>query len=560
MESYIGQVRDVTAYNVGADVAADVAAGATVVPVFDTLDLPVGVGELRLPDGSVVTASGITDDSITLAAPLPVALAEMDRVEVPAALEHVATVDVDGRSMTARVQHTLVASLRSGVRVDEDAETVRIERSGTTFLVVEVLNRDRVDTWGDPDGVATQLSSRGAEFFTLGPSGRYRATSLGSGEDRLGVFNAEGQIIGGVTAEGEIVGQYGTIAGDLAVGGVPLMGRLWDNSPGAPQGWMERFAAGDVASVTFYDNSGPHPTATEMGYVKIGFTARAGRSYWVEFTAQIFSGKAGSAIRSRLRYVTGSAEPTVTSTLLSEDTSPAAYGSLTRMTCTTKGHMVFTEDTLVKVMYSFEGLGDAVPEITEGVFEVFDRGPQGNYSGGTYTTGREATPPPTVREYVSTWATSGFRVYDETGQPTGGDQIHQWSWTDGDRVYSAVAFDGAAMSGAHAGETVTTATAGATISRAEVFLANVSWLGGDSGTAALGKGGAPSLPATLAPQASVFPKMPVGAGLWVDVPPSWFSDTNRVVTLGDVDGGVTGGYFMGDADEFPPLVRLTYLK
>ena len=142
-----------------------------------------------------------------------------------------------------------------------------------------------------------------------------------------------------------------------------------------------------------------------------------------------------------------------------------------------------------------------------------------------------------------------------------GEPVRQWSWTDGSRVSTALAFDGAAVSGEHVGQTMTDATNGATLIKAEVFLANTSWFGLDSGTAALGKGGYASLPPTLPnPQATVEAHgWPTGAGQWVQVPTSWFSDTNRVVTLGDADGGVMGGWFMGPGDDFPPQVRLTYL-
>ena len=194
-------------------------------------------------------------------------------------------------------------------------------------------------------------------------------------------------------------------------------------------------------------------------------------------------------------------------------------------------------------------------------FTVEDKGPQGTYGGGTYTTGRETTPPPTVREYTSTWTATGFRVYDETTQPvTGATEPRQYGDPTGRRDYTAILFDGAATHGSHAGETMTSATTGATITKAEVFLANTSWGGGDSGYIALGKGSLTALPPTLAPQATVQPSVPTGAGVWVEVPTYWFSDTNRVVTLGDVDGGVQGGWFMGPADQMPPQVRLTYTK
>lgn len=561
-----GQLVSVTRAPAGVEVLSAVAAGALTVPVLSALDVDEDGGALLLlPDGSTVAVASADHEAatVTLADPLPVPLGEGDWLTVPGALEVVATVSVDGEPIEGiTVPHKLRALLPDRFEQLGDGVTVLFDVDSAGGLsLTDVLDSPPIEVWGDPDGAAAEMSNDGLSFYMMGPNGRWEATRLGSGRDRLGVFNAEGQAVAGVSADGGLVGQSGVIAGDLSVGGVPLLGRLWDNSPGRSQGWLERFSAGDVATTPFTASRGPFTTATEMGYCKVGFTARAGRSYRVGFTAQVFSGLAGAAVRSRLRYTTGGTEPTVTSTLLSEDTSGAAYSPTTRMTCQTQARLTVPVDTTIVVMYSVEGLGGATPQVGGGIFEIQDMGPQGTYGGGTYTTGREATPPATVREYASTWNATDFRVYDESGQPVpDATEPRQYGVPAGRRDYTAILFDGAATYGSHAGETVTSATTGATITKAEVFLANTSWGGLDSGRIALGKGSLAALPPTLAPQATVHPSVPTGAGAWIEVPASWFSDTNRVVTLGDVDGGIGGGWFMGPDDEFPPQARLTFIS
>ena len=560
-----GVVLSVDVKSAGVDVRADAAIGDVTVLGVDSINLPRGGGALQLPSGAVVAyvAADHEEDAVTLAGPLTEALLEGDRLlllPIRSATQAAVQMDDGGAPVPVGVPHTMKASMPVGVRQAGEHVTVEVRDDGQ-FWLVDVDDRPKFLSFGNPDGVATELSDEAVRFYTVGPEGRYVATKLGSGDDRLAVGNAEGQIVAGISADGGVVAQSGVIAGDLSVGGVPLLGRLWDNSPGMPVGWLERFAAGDVATASFGEEGGPYATGTEMGYVKVGFTARAGRSYRMAFTAQAFPGTTDSAVRSRLRYTVGGVEPTVTSTLLSEDTSGTAYTGGARMTCSTAARLTVPVDTTVIVMYTFEGLGGATPRVVSGVFEVQDLGPQGTYSGGTYTTGRESTPPKTVREYVSTWTATGWAVYDESEQPAASAmQPRQYGDPDGRRDYAAIAFDGGATSGAHVGDTITTAKTGATLTKAEIFLANTSWGGGNDGVIDLGKGSAATLPLTLAPTPTVQPRVPTGAGVWIEVPVSWFSGANRVVTLGNVAGGTTGGWFMGHEDEFPPQARLTYTR
>ena len=457
--------------------------------------------------------------------------------------------------MPARVPHGLQPSMPVGVRAD-GGEVVDVEqREDGRFWLREVHDQPPHEVWGDPDGSAAEMRPSGLSFYTVGPSGRYEATRLGSGEDRLGVFNADGEVVGGVTADGSLVGQSGVISGDLSVGGVPLMGRLWDNSVGAPTGWLERLAAGLVVNASFPDGAPERPPAELWGYAKIGFTARAGRAYKIRAEQQFQPITSGSVF-VRMLYSTDGSEPTVDTAQQIGEAVRSAAGD----TVAVERLFMSPVDAPVIVLV-VNSSTTQVHRVLRAVVTVEDLGPQGSYGGGTYTTGRETTPPPTVREYTSTWTATGFRVYDETTQPvTGATEPRQYGDPGGRRDYTAILFDGAATHGSHAGDTMTSATTGATITKAEVFLANTSWGGGDSGHIALGKGSLAALPPTLAPQATVQPSVPTGAGVWIEVPTSWFSDTNRVVTLGDVDGGVQGGWFMGPADQMPPQVRLTYTR
>lgn len=559
-----GRVLSVEQVRAGVDVLEAADAGDSLIVGRDAIDLATSGGSLVLPSGSVVGFAAVDYDSdvVTLTEPLPESLAVDDRLILVSPRSYtVAVVELagGGEVVPVRVPHTMQQALPVGVRdVLAAPEVVEVvTREDGSFWVRDVLNRPALEVWGDPDGNAAEMRETGLSFYTLGPNGRYEATRLGSGQDRLGMFNAEGQIVGGVTADGRVVGQSGAIAGDLSVGGTPLLGRLWDNSPGAPQGWFERFSAGHVVTVPFGTMGPERPSGEGWGYAKVAFTARAGRSYSVRAEQTILT--SGTFINSSLRATTDGSEPTISSAKLGDVFIAVPGGGVAAPVF----ERIFTSatDTEVIVMVANTSFGGA-HTVVRATISVSDMGPQGTYGGGTYTTGRETTPPPTVREYTSTWTCSGYGVFDETGQPMTGEPVRQWSWTDGARVHTALGFTAGATAGEHVGQTITDATAGATLIKAEVFLANTSWFGLDSGTAALGKGGFTDVPPTLPnPQATVEAHgWPTGAGQWVQVPVSWFSDTNRVVTLGDADGGVMGGWFMGPGDDFPPQVRLTYSR
>lgn len=568
-----GKVLAVTTRPVGAEVSQ--ASTGVLVRVRDASMFDVTGGTLAFNgvEYPYVAAdpNDAAGDSLTLAAPLTVE--EGDRLAlVPVKQEVVATVRVwdDGEPVPAVVPLTLRKRIPEGVRDDPaTAETVIVDLDAGSPTVVDIVGDDgNVKTeWqiveggafiaGDPDGVAAEMRADGLSLYAMGPGGRYQTTTLGSGQDRLGVFNAEGQVTGGVTADGDIVGQSGAIAGDLSVGGTPLMGRLWDNSPGAPVGWFERFSAGHVVMAPFEGGAAERPADEAWGYAKVGFTARAGRSYSIRVEQALFS--AGTYVQTYIRATTDGSEPTI----FSDPVGDPAYGVPAGGAVSLTIERLFTSPTDVEVVAMVSNVSfDAPHTMVRATITVEDKGPQGVYGGGTYTTGRETTPPPTVREYTATWTCSDYGVFDESAQPMPGEPVRQWSWTDGARVSTALAFTGLAVSGEHAGQSMTDATAGATLLKAEVFLANTSWFGLNSGTAALGKGGFADVPLTLPnPQATVEAHgWPTGAGQWVQVPTSWFSDTNRVVTLGDADGGVMGGWFMGPADDFPPQVRLTYSR
>ena len=559
-----GRVLSVETVTAGADVLEPAPVGATSVVLVDAVDLDEAGGEVVLPSGQVVayTSVDLDGDVVTFAEPLPVALEASDRLSVtPVSSFTRAVVELSdgGEVVPVRVPHGLQPSMPVGVRTD-GGEVVDVEqREDGRFWLREVHDQPPHEVWGDPDGSAAEMRPSGLSFYTVGPSGRYEATRLGSGEDRLGVFNAAGEVVGGVTADGSLVGQSGVISGDLSVGGVPLMGRLWDNSPGAPTGWLERFAAGRVVVAEFPDSGPTRPASEWWGFAKVAFLARAGRSYSIQVTERIFT-VGSTVVGTDLLHEVGGVEPTISSPPIG-NWAPNSAPVAGDVAAPSFGRdYVAATDTLVTVMVVNRSIGGA-HAVIRGVIEVQDLGPQGSYGGGTYTTGREATPPPTVREHTTTWTATGFRVYDETTQPvTGATEPRQYGDPTGRRDYTAILFDGAATHGSHAGDTMTSATTGATITKAEVFLANTSWGGGDSGYIALGKGSLTALPPTLAPQATVQPSVPTGAGVWIEVPTSWFSDTNRVVTLGDVDGGVQGGWFMGPADQMPPQARLTYTR
>ncbi|WP_114202856.1 hypothetical protein [Janibacter anophelis] len=576
-ETYIGQVRDVTPHAVGADVAEPTPAGASAVPVFDTLDLPEGPTSLRLPDGSLVGAAGIAETSVLLAVPLPVALEAMDRLEVPSAREHVAVVDVDGEPMPARVEHTLVASLPIGVRGgDMLSETVRIERDGSGFLVVEVLDKVRVDIWGDPSGRAVEVDQDGIVIYDVGAEGeRFVSSSLGGfGADALLLTNELGKTLAGFTSDGFVVAQGGSFADDVSIAGTPLVGE---------DGWLDSRTMGAVAHGELDHTTAYTEAGWERGYGALGASLAGGRLYSVEAYGSVALEDWNALARMRLRYSWDDVTPTVdASAVMNQGTSDTPtthsnHGSLERYFYV-RGLLHSDVDRNVNILLTYQGRGSRASG-RGAVILVNDLGPRSSIVGtgvpssggrGASSGGTQEPPTSTKKTYVSTWRASQSGTYLGNGtrrstSAASGDLVQGYYSGLGSQRGGAV-FEDTASDG-EVGKTQTQALSGAQLVKAELYLYCSHTWNSSGGTVMLGPLGSHGLPSTLSSSqvgsSANGGKIKAGEARWFSIPVSWFGGSNGGVVIGN---GTTQNmeYYVrlnGHTDDptwHRPRLRLTY--
>ena len=180
--------------------------------------------------------------------------------------------------------------------------------------------------------------------------------------------------------------------------------------------------------------------------------------------------------------------------------------------------------------------------------------------------------------YSTTWTASASRRYYKDGSPVAGSdgEVATWGW-HGDPIdfqSTAIVFGGGATDStdpAEIGKTLDDARTGATVTRARVYLRNKSFYAEEAGELGLSKLNDSTLPASMIANADQHAgPLDAGAGVWKDVPTSWFTDGNVGVALGDSDGWFLDGdgadvpllpaVFHGVSDEEPPLLQLDYTR
>ena len=171
-----GRVLNVTAIDLGDEIAVAAAAGATVMEVGDVADFDEAGGWLEV-NGEVVAYTGIDDDTatISLATPLAGAVAEYDTVTLISAVgrpvrEWSADIVLDdqegGDSIAAALSHTLVDKLPQGVR-EGAGESVTWRREGSDVIVTGVLGEvPTTDTSFFDNPAATGILNAPAEIPT----------------------------------------------------------------------------------------------------------------------------------------------------------------------------------------------------------------------------------------------------------------------------------------------------------------------------------------------------------------------------------------------------------
>lgn len=417
---------------------------------------------------------------------------------------------------------------------------------------------------GDPMGRAGELDDEGLTFYDVDPDGqRYASSSLGGpGADQLSMLDPAGNIIAGFTEDGQVVGTGLSVTGDAYIDGRPLVGSVDE------LGLLDERARGVVARQAFATSSPKRTDGLEYGYGVVSFRALGRRLYRIVTNAHLQPGTTTGVLRCRHRVATGGNAAMVTSEEDGIFTTGPGYSSNTAMSVSVESFVGYAEDTDVEFLFTYQGLNNGQPTCVSAEMYAEDVGPQGSYGAGVYSTGRESTPVVSKKTWTSTWYATDSATYRESGSKRTDSPDLVQGYTAYASGYghqqAAVVFTGAALYG-ETTKSITQALAGATVDKVEVYLYFNHWYSSSGGTARIGKLGAASIPSTLsASPTKTSAGWPRGAGRWVTVPTSWFSDTNRGITLGG--GSSTSSTFYGRADDHTasgsrrPKVRITYTR
>lgn len=539
----IGSVTMVHTTTAGAESAVTAGVGATTLTVLSAFDLGEAGGSLTSEDGSVVQYLAADHETrvVTLADALATEIPAGSWLSVhPIAPETtaevlVATDDGDGSTnLLAVVPRHLVPSLPDGVREPGTEETVSLRMNLGALEVSSVLDRESKQMWGSTEVGDDGLNAPGATVLA----------------DSLSSLN------------------------DVTIAGVPLLGSILEQGGETP-GWLERFSAGVVARQKFAATTALRPAGEEWGYGAIAATCRAGRLYRASATINAGSDVAGSTTRGRLRINTSGEADLSSAELARVDLVPTT-GTGSYMSGYMEAFVGYATDTAVDVLLTHQGLGSTKSRVATAALLVEDVGPQGTYGAGSLrylapagTSEPDPTPvlPVTEREYTSTWRANDSATYRQSGtKRTDAEDLVQ-GYASGGTInghnQAAFVFTLGAIAG-ESGKTMSQALSGATLRRAEIWIYFDHWWSSAGGTARLGKLGYTTLPSALSATATRTESWKRKQGRWVQVPVSWFSDSNRGVTLGGGSSrqAVYYGRAFGHAapTTHRPRARLTYTR
>jgi len=341
--------------------------------------------------------------------------------------------------------------------------------------------------------------------------------------------------------------------------------------------WLDQFPRGIVAWENFADDRASVAGA-ETGYGEIGFLAKPGRLYRVQYRCMIENDAAGPLVlRLRMTYAddpTAAADPKVTSPLLlttnlhpsSSDTVANADYYFNDFT------MLYNETTTprnVRILATMAG-GSTVANMRapgggastfaspEGglILSAEDVGPYRAQGGGYNEGGVSAPPAPTVTTYVKTWTSTSAKSYMGSGA-----QDSSQGPSDMKQGYSS--YDGNSKS-LWIFPSLTSTLSGATITKIRAYLYANHWYYNSGGTALVKVHGYTSAPGsspsmTTALTSSGWPKP---GGRWVTLPSSLYagfvSGTYRGIGVGP--GASSSQTYYGRFNRDGAKLEITYKK
>src|SRR5699024_8425731 len=175
--------------------------------------------------------------------------------------------------------------------------------------IVDVVGATSGIVVGDPTGTRVQIERSGGQaglsLFVESPNPMadpYELVSVTTGRVSFGVMREDGTILGGVSREGVVSGSTASIAGDMSIKGVPLLGRL---GGGLDQGWLDRPARGIIA-INRREKTLSASTEVERRYLYVTATLYPGRLYRVSARIRMLLNAQGALTYLRIRHSEGS--------------------------------------------------------------------------------------------------------------------------------------------------------------------------------------------------------------------------------------------------------------
>jgi hypothetical protein len=286
-ETESGRVAVVFTANIGTTLAADATAGDSVITVDDTSDFDVD-GTLRLT-GQILDYLSVDDDTglVSLAAPLDddAATGELvtlwdtgtdqpaveyrAHVELPGALDNADAVD-------AEIRHSLIPYLEQGIRGPGGGESVRLERQGSAWVIVDILGRqpDMLLGFGGGAVLTGDSSGTGSTSITSTVSGTGSTLATGAQAVAMGGGYVEASGVGSLAIGGEA--SSSTVAGGLRSSAVGADSQAYGDynfaAAGASTNGLAAIGVGPAASPAgdYAVAIGAATAATNAGAVAIG--------------------------------------------------------------------------------------------------------------------------------------------------------------------------------------------------------------------------------------------------------------------------------------------------
>jgi hypothetical protein len=396
---------------------------------------------------------------------------------------------------------------------------------------------------GDPTDEHSRLDSGGLRAYA---NDEGLPTEVGYFGRGFNVRNPDtGVVVGGITDAGDISGQTLFVAGDPSFAGTPLSQTIW-NLPWGIQAYGKWPVTGANSALT---NS-------ELGFMELGFTAVAGRSYriMVEPLQPVNVNDPGGWW-FRIRYTLDGTAPTITSPTARAfsagiDTS-TAWNTMVPFFFLWNGPSVGQADQNLRMLLTY-GVGTSTgASLGAGVFRgpnhhyfwVEDMGPTppetGNESSGAGTASSGTAPPAggttTKQNYTLELAANWQRTWNQTGSIIADTEMQQGY---GDS-FNGIRRSAAGWTG------LPTTLAGATITEVAFYIESYYSWNMSGGQVRLGTHGATAEPAAFPGSSNVtghnYPQRSYG---------SW-------IVRNDLAAGVQSGAVRG-ISFLPPSTSSTY--